>query len=291
MVIINPKYRYVRVGGTRSQRRPNTVFYAHRQDQKVRVCKVFFRNTLAINDRSIRTVLEKMNKVGNVLLESDLRVKHGKQKAVDPIIKEGIKQHIVSILKIERHYLRANTSRHFIEGIKSIAYIHKDYVDRYKEKKFYIANHTSFYRVFTQEFNISLYIPKKDLCDTVAVYDLQAVVQLPKGDVSHFYYKSKLNVFNFTVYDFKTNTCECYCRNGHRGVNELGSCVLQYLKKITLKKDADIVFYSDNCAGQQKNKCMLAIYLYAVRYLGIRSICHKYLIKGHTQNEGDSPHS
>lgn len=29
----------------------------------------------------------------------------------------------------------------------------------------------------------------------VAVYDLQAVMQLPNGNVSAFYYKSKLNVF------------------------------------------------------------------------------------------------
>lgn len=36
---------------------------------------------------------------------------------------------------------------------------------------------------------------------------------------------------------------------------------------------------------------MIAMYLYAVRYLGIKSITHKYLIKGHTQNEGDSAHS
>ena len=37
----------------------------------------------------------------------------------------------------------------------------------------------------------------------VAVYDLQAVMQLPQGDVSTFYYKSKLNVLNFTIYDMK----------------------------------------------------------------------------------------
>lgn len=37
---------------------------------------------------------------------------------------------------------------------------------------------------------------------------------------------------------------------------------------------------------------MLALYLYAVSKLKINySITHKYLIKGHTQNEGDSAHS
>ena len=37
----------------------------------------------------------------------------------------------------------------------------------------------------------------------VAVYDLQAEMQVPKGDVSVFYYKSKLNVLNFTFTTLK----------------------------------------------------------------------------------------
>lgn len=52
-----------------------------------------------------------------------------------------------------------------------------------------------------------------------------------------------------------------------------------------------MIFYSDNCSGQQKNKFMATLYLYAVTYLSISSITHKYLIVGHTQHEGDSVHS
>ena len=36
---------------------------------------------------------------------------------------------------------------------------------------------------------------------------------------------------------------------------------------------------------------MLALYLYAINNLDIDSITHKFLIKGHSQNEGDSAHS
>ncbi|KAJ8874649.1 hypothetical protein PR048_025515 [Dryococelus australis] len=68
-------------------------------------------------------------------------------------------------------------------------------------------------------------------------------------------------------------------------------CAPIFEEDISVKKDADIVFYSENCAGQEKNKYALAIYLYAVRFLGIRSICYKFLIKGHTLNEGGSAHS
>ena len=221
--------------------------------------------------------------------------------------------------------------------VNRFADIHKDYVDKCKEEGFPFGNYTMFYRIFTQEHNLSFFTPKKDQCETctafknsddtekenrresfdkhhnekemsrkekaldktttnsvVAVYDLQAVMQLPKGDVSVFYYKSKLNVLNFTIYDIKTNSCQCFVwdeSNGHRGVNELGTCVLHYIKSVIESGKKDIIFYSDNCAGQQKNKFMLALCLYAVNKLDINSITHKYLIKGHTQNEGDSAHS
>lgn len=36
---------------------------------------------------------------------------------------------------------------------------------------------------------------------------------------------------------------------------------------------------------------MIATYLYAVERLNISSITHKYLVRGHTQNEGDAVHS
>ena len=130
------------------------------------------------------------------------------------------------------------------------------------------------------------------------MYDLQAVMQLPQGDLSTLYYKSKLNVLNLTVYDIKKNICECFVWNeteGNRGVNEIGTCILNYIQSLCEKNEGDnnieIIFYSDNFAGQQKNKFMLALYLYAVTNLPVESITHKFLIKGHTQNEGDSAHS
>lgn len=53
-----------------------------------------------------------------------------------------------------------------------------------------------------------------------------------------------------------------------------------------------MIFYSDNCCGQQKNGFMLSMYLYAVeKYSYINTITHKFLVKGHSQNEGDCVHS
>ncbi|XP_053966878.1 uncharacterized protein LOC128868612 isoform X2 [Anastrepha ludens] len=56
---IQPKYRYTR---TENHRKLNNAFYFQIEAKKLRVCKLFFKNTLGINDRPIRTVLEKKRK-------------------------------------------------------------------------------------------------------------------------------------------------------------------------------------------------------------------------------------
>lgn len=70
---VQPKYRYVREGSHRSM---NSAFFFHLREKNIRVCKIFFKNTLDISDRSIATVIAKKDKFSNVL-EADRRGKHG----------------------------------------------------------------------------------------------------------------------------------------------------------------------------------------------------------------------
>ena len=42
------------------------------------VCKLFFKNTLDINDRNIRTVMEKKGKNATAIFDDDQRGKHKK---------------------------------------------------------------------------------------------------------------------------------------------------------------------------------------------------------------------
>ena len=59
---VNPKYRFVRLGAKPVSRSHNNSFNFMCGQNLVRVCKLFFKNTLDINDRPIRTVLEQQNK-------------------------------------------------------------------------------------------------------------------------------------------------------------------------------------------------------------------------------------
>lgn len=126
----------------------------------------------------------------------------------------------------------------------------------------------------------------------VACYDLQSVLTTPSAQVSNFYYSRKFATYNLTVYNMGISEAHCYLWNedqAKRGANEIATCVYQFLIENCVNKNT--IFYSDNCSGQQKNKFMATLYLYAVTYLNIPSITHNYLIVGHTQNEGDSVHS
>lgn len=349
MEMVNPKYNYIRVGddGTLQNRRANNhAFYFMKERIKIRVCKVFFKNTLGINDRPIRTVISKLQKsTSGTVLEGEKRGKHGNSaRRLDESMKIEARNHIMSIPRVESHYCRQNTQREFIYSGKTLADLHRDYVDEMTQKNLSFVNYLMYSTIFKTEFNISFFVPKKDQCEDctifqnsneiekqqlqssyenhllekdlsrmemekdkktakfvhVAVYDLQAALPCPQGNASGFYYVSKLSVYNFTVYDLKKDAVKCYVwheAEGNRGVNEIASCVYNYLLNLKEESDElgqklDIIFYSDNCCGQQKNYFMQNMYNFAIQTMDhLNSITHKYLIKGHTQNKGDVAHS
>ncbi|CAB3231933.1 unnamed protein product [Arctia plantaginis] len=171
MTAIKPKYRYVREGGTRNKREYNNALFFTLGGEKVRVCKLFFKNTLGITDRPIRTVMFKRNKLAGTILAGDTRGKHSNHPKIDESIRSAIKTHIESITKIDSHYTRANTSKEFIDGSRTIAEVHKDYVDISKRQNVPYGNYMLFYKIFTEDYNISFFKPKKDRCDTCAIYE------------------------------------------------------------------------------------------------------------------------
>lgn len=115
MMEVKPKYKY---SNAARPRLPNNAFYFTVNNNKIRVCKTFFINTLGICDRQIRTIKNKTDSQG--FLQKDNRGKHASRKPISPFIIQDIKQHIDSIPRIESHYLRANTSREFISGEKTV---------------------------------------------------------------------------------------------------------------------------------------------------------------------------
>lgn len=66
-------------------------------------------------------------------------------------------------------------------------------------------------------------------------FDLQAILSLPFAGDNQLYYRRKLNVYNFTIFDSFKNDGYCYfwdeC-NGKKGSAEVGSCLIKYLTQL-----------------------------------------------------------
>ncbi|CAH4030480.1 unnamed protein product [Pieris brassicae] len=167
---VEPKYRYVRVGSTRQNF--NHAYYFPKNDRRIRVCKVYFMNTntntLAISDKTIRTVVKKNSERLGLMQEN--RGKHGNQFQLEASLKDGVKAHINSIPRIESHYCRAHTKCEYIEGNMSIAALHRLYVVKCKEENKPHVLYKIYYNIFMEDFNISFWQPKKDQCEDCTAY-------------------------------------------------------------------------------------------------------------------------
>lgn len=128
----------------------------------------------------------------------------------------------------------------------------------------------------------------------VACFDLQEILTTPKSFESVMFYKRKLNTFNLTVYDLGSSQGVCYIWNetiARRGASDISSCIFDFIKTMSDQGKKKFIFYSDNCSAQNKNRYYISMLWYCINLFNLESVEHKYLEKGHTQNEGDSVHA
>ncbi|XP_060806519.1 uncharacterized protein LOC132903184 [Amyelois transitella] len=128
---------------------------------------------------------------------------------------------------------------------------------------------------------------------TSATFDFQKILSTPHGETSSFYYKRKLSIFNFTVFEMGLKKGICYMwpeTIAKRGSNEVASCLLHFIENSARKGIKDVRLWSDNCGGQNRNRAVFFMYAFCSSKFKI-DICHRFLEKGHTQQEGDSVHA
>ena len=134
--------------------------------------------------------------------------------------------------------------------------------------------------------------------EAILCFDLQNVISCPKADISSFFYKRKLNVYNLTAHHTKTKQGFCAVWNevhSGRSGNDIASAVIKVLEKVV---EADpgvkhITTWSDSCVPQNKNSVMsFAIFDFLRHFPSVESMIMKFSVPGHScVQEVDNMHS
>ena len=128
----------------------------------------------------------------------------------------------------------------------------------------------------------------------VFTMDLEAVLICPVTKASAAYYKSKLTVHNFTVYNCRSHQGFCYLWDKSEDdlqASVFATMITKFLEQEINFDEGDIVvLWSDGCCYQNRNE-ILANALLNVAMKQKIIILQKYLEKGHTQMRCDAMHS
>jgi hypothetical protein len=224
--------------------------------------------------------------------------------------------------------------KRFLEPGTTIVNLYQEYKKASEESGHRSVCYKIFSKTF-RELNFSVFIPRKDQCDvcvsakhgnitdeeyqthieeknrareekakdkanasdesSVWTVDVQAVLLCPKTKASAMYYKTKLQVHNFSFFNLKTKEGYCYVWDETEGdVNSQIFSYLQY-KHFADVLDAhpeikEIIIWSDGCTYQNRNTNLANSLLHLAMERGVR-IVQKYLVVGHTQMEVDSMHA
>ena len=157
--IAKTKYRRVVEGSSRGE---NLWYHLTSNGKRMKVCKKFFMNTLDISDKFIRTTWKKAN--GRCAIDKDMRGNQTNRENVSPAIKNNIMAHINSFHRVESHYLRAQTTREYIDGSLNIAQMYRYYKAEQEAKGMSVGKKSMYINIFNTKFNISFFQPKKDQC-------------------------------------------------------------------------------------------------------------------------------
>ncbi|GFY17327.1 uncharacterized protein TNCV_1091001 [Trichonephila clavipes] len=191
-----PKYQRITLNRKR-ERCSNQSYSITKDGEKIRVCKQFFKKTFDLLDQAICTTFEKTDKSTGVL-SLEMRGKHGNDQKLDQDLVQSVDVHIEKIPRISSHHCRSQSSREYIDGGKSIAELHRDYLKKKKGVK-HGRN-----QLLPDLSRLEKENDKKSTDSTaVAVYDLRAVLSCPQGEASSYYYISKLAIYNLIIAELK----------------------------------------------------------------------------------------
>uniref|UniRef100_A0A8D8Z5L8 Uncharacterized protein n=1 Tax=Cacopsylla melanoneura TaxID=428564 RepID=A0A8D8Z5L8_9HEMI len=100
-------------------------------------------------------------------------------------------------------------------------------------------------------------------------FDLQKVLLAPHGNSMLYYFSRKYCIYNFTLYESKTNRGFNNLwgeTEGKRGSGEISSILYDYIMRIDGEGGIkNLLLYADNCVAQNKNKIVMSAIYHALQ--------------------------
>ncbi|KAJ8930717.1 hypothetical protein NQ314_016444 [Rhamnusium bicolor] len=126
-------------------------------------------------------------------------------------------------------------------------------------------------------------------------FDLQQVLLCPSDPTNNaLFYKRRLATYSFTIYNVVTKQGDCFMWHegqGGRGSCEIASLLFRHFQSLPNSIE-EVKCFSDRCGGQNLNKYVVAMCMYAVQVIeNLKTIHLKFLTPGHSEMECDSMHS
>ena len=125
------------------------------------------------------------------------------------------------------------------------------------------------------------------------VMDLQQTQLVPKLNASSAYYKRKLCLYNFCVFDLQNDKAYMYVWTENvakRGSVEIYSCLNKWINDHLYTRDPyprNLKIFADNCGGQNKNNNMCLALLMNIHQDKFDRIELGFLVPGHSYNTCD----
>ncbi|WAQ97974.1 hypothetical protein MAR_022347 [Mya arenaria] len=162
-----------------SRRSRSFQYFLWQNNARVQVCKSLFLTTIGIGEYTVYGWCN--NSASRIPSKEDkTETRKAEQHRRHDELRQGVRQFLEEIPKLESHYCRASSSKLYLEPLfDTFSSLYKVYLAYCKVKKTKEAHRQVFENVF-KEMNLSLFSPKKDLCDTCCSYEA--------GNINEEYY-------------------------------------------------------------------------------------------------------